>query len=423
VTTERPLLELKWLDPADVEANPRNWREHPPSQAHALSSSLDTVGWAGAALFNKRTGRLVDGHLRQKQAKDRGELLPVLVGEWSEAQEAYILATLDPIAAAARVNETALDNLLAEIGAAVKSGDLTADLGHLDDLLRDLQRTPAPPTSGLLPDADPDKIPETAPARCEAGDLWALGEHRLLCGDSTRAEDVARLMDGEHAEVLWTDPPYGVSYVGKTAAALTIENDEAADIPDLLQRAFAAADAVMAPGARVYLAAPAGPLNLTFRLCFQSAGWRFHEGLVWVKSAMVLGHSDYHLMHEDILYGWKPGEGRVGRGNHPGTRWYGDHAQTSVFQVDKPSRSAEHPTMKPVALITPMLENSSKPGDVVLDSFGGSGSTLMACEEIGRKARLAEVALEYCDVILARYEAATGKTATILSRVNEPAVA
>jgi DNA modification methylase len=140
-------------------------------------------------------------------------------------------------------------------------------------------------------------------------------------------------------------------------------------------------------------------------VAFMAVGWKLHQELTWVKNSMVLGHSDYHYRHEPILYGYKVGKGRVGRGNHAGSKWYGDHSQTSVFEVDKPPRSSEHPTMKPVALITPMLLNSSKPGDTVLDVFGGSGSTLIAAEMLGRSACLMEIDPRYCDVIRRRYEA------------------
>lgn len=169
-------LELKWLDPSDLEPNERNWREHPAPQSHALSASLDTVGWAGAALFNRTTGRLVDGHLRRKQAIDRGEQMPVLVGEWTPEQEAYILATLDPIAAAAEANTAKLDDLLQELNRAVSSGRLDADLSHLDDLLAELgAAAPTETGGGLLPGVDPDAVPEQVETRCRAGDLWGLG--------------------------------------------------------------------------------------------------------------------------------------------------------------------------------------------------------------------------------------------------------
>lgn len=207
--------------------------------------------------------------------------------------------------------------------------------------------------------------------------------------------------------MLWTDPPYGVDYVGKTKDALTIQNDTG-DIEGFLLAVFGACDAVLAPGARFYVACPAVQRGTQFRLAVNGAGWTLHQTLVWVKDSMVLGHSDYHYRHEDILYGWKPGPGRIGRGAHEGTRWYGDHSQTSVFEVPRPKRNAEHPTMKPVELVTRCLANSARRGDVILDTFGGSGTTLLAAEAQGLDARLMEVDPRYCDVIVARWEAHTG---------------
>lgn len=262
--------------------------------------------------------------------------------------------------------------------------------------------------------------PDVAPALPDTpasvpGEVYELGAHRLVCGDAADPEVLALLMRGEIAELMWTDPPYGVNYVGGTADALTLTNDDAAGLPALLRNCFGAVDSVLEPGGRFYVAAPGGPRGTDFRLAIADVGWVFHQSLVWAKDQFVLGHSDYHFQHEDILhgwkpehedvlYGWKPGAGRVGRGNHPGSRWYGGNACTSVFCVDRPRSSGEHPTMKPVALIGQHLRNSSRDGDVVLDPFAGSGSTLIAAEQEGRVARCVEIDPRYCDVIRARYE-------------------
>jgi DNA modification methylase len=410
-------LELKWLDPADVEGNPKNWREHPPAQAHALSSSLDTVGWAGAALFNKRTGRLVDGHLRQKQAQDRGELLPVLVGDWSEAQESYILATLDPIAAAARVNETALDNLLAEINAAVKSGDLTADTGHLDDLLRDLQRTPAPPTSGLLPDADPDAVPETAPARCAAGDLWGLGGekgHRLLCGDATCAEDVARLLGGAKPLLMVTDPPYGVDYdpdwrndaadKGLIAHAASrvglVANDDRIDWRE----------AWLLFSGDVFYCWHADRHASSVQASVEAAGFEIRCQIIWAKSRFAISRGHYNWQHEPCWYAVRKGAT---------ANWQGDHSQTTLWEITLDANvEGGHSTQKPAECMLRAIRNHE--GDVY-DPFLGSGTTLIAAESLGRRCYGLEIEPRYCDVILQRWETLTGRAATLLSRVNEPA--
>jgi site-specific DNA-methyltransferase (adenine-specific) len=193
-------------------------------------------------------------------------------------------------------------------------------------------------------------------------------------------------MVGTQAVCLWTDPPYGVAYTGKTADALTITGDGADGLGELLAGAFACLSGVL-----------------------DDAGWRFHQALVWVKDVFVLGHSDYHYRHEDILYGYLPGEGRSGRGDHAGTRWCGDHSQDTVLEIPRRRRSTEHPTTKPVELITRCLGNSAPIGGIVLDPFAGSGSTLIACCQTGRVARLCEIDPGYVDVIVRRWSQFTGQ--------------
>jgi len=172
---------------------------------------------------------------------------------------------------------------------------------------------------------------------------------------------------------------------------------------------FVSAGALLEPGSPFYVASPAGPMGSVFRGALESAGWRFHQCLVWVKDAFVLGHSDHHFRHEDILYGHLPGEGRPGRGRHQGSRWRGDNAQDTVFEVARPKRSETHPTMKPVELITAQLRNSIRPGEIVLDPFAGSGSTMIAAETLGARAFLVEIDAAYCDVIRQRYADYTGR--------------
>ena len=211
-------------------------------------------------------------------------------------------------------------------------------------------------------------------------------------------------MEGDQADMLLTDPPYGVDYTGKTKVRLTIQNDDPDGLPGLLDEALAAMDAVLRPGAPLYVFHPAGPQCVRFLEAFLGRGWRLRQGLVWAKDAMVLGHADYHYAHEGILYGFKPGQGRLGRG---GLGWYGDNRQTSVLSAPRPRAAREHPTMKPVELLTILLRNSSRRRELVLDPFAGSGSTLVACEHLGRRARLIELDPAYCDVIIARHDQLT----------------
>lgn len=228
----------------------------------------------------------------------------------------------------------------------------------------------------------------------EYGQLWEVGRHRILCGDSTKKEDVERLMGGEKADMVWTDPPYGVSYVGKTKDALTIENDELdeVELEKFLQVALGLAWDNTKQGGGWYVAAPAGPLHLAFAKVLHSLGvWR--QTLQWVKSSMVLGRSDYHYKNEPIFYGWKPGAAHL---------WNSDRTQTTVLEFDKPNRNEFHPTMKPVDLVTYCIGNSSKTGEIVLDCFNGSGTTLVASEMTQRCGRSMELDPKYVAVTLER---------------------
>jgi DNA modification methylase len=389
------VVELRRVPASKLHPDPKNWRRHPSAQAVALRALLAEVGWADACLVRQTEQGLVliDGHLRREVASDA--LVPVLVLDITESEAQTLLATLDPLAGMAVADPDALKALLAT--AVIPDAEL---LAHIEELLPDARRPGR---------CDPDEVPGLPKRSSVApGELWMMGEHRVLCGDATSREDLDKITAGSPADLLWTDPPYGVGYVGKTRDALTLSNDEASGVDHLLERAFEAIDAVLRPGSPLYVAHPAGALSVTFAQRFLGAGWRLHQSLVWVKDRMVLGHADYHYRHEPILYGYKPGPGRWGRG-HQG--WHGGNDQDSVLEAPRPSASRDHPTAKPVELIARCLSNSSAPGEVVLDPFAGSGSTLIACEQLGRVARLIEIDPRYCQVILDRWQAFTGKRA------------
>ena len=385
--------------PAELIPNPRNWRTHPAAQRAALGSVLDDIGWVQQVVVNRRTGRLVDGHLRVAMARDRNEPgIPVTYVDLSDEEEALVLATLDPVAAMATADVAVLESLLTEVAT---TSDSVRDL--LEAVARDAGVALDEPAEGL---SDPDEAP-AVPAEpvTERGDVWLLSRHRVLCGDATSRDDVARLMDGTPAGCMWTDPPYGVDYEGRTADALTLHNDDSATLPDLLKASFGVADAVLTDGTAIYVAHPAGPNAVVFASEFLAAGWYLHQSLVWVKNSLVLGHSDYHYRHEPLLYGWK-GTNR---------RWYAGRDQTSVFEVPRPKRSGEHPTMKPVELIEAHLRNSTRPHDAVFDPFLGSGSTLIAAERLGRRCAAVELDPRYVDVAVKRWEAHTGQQATLVA--------
>lgn len=385
--------------PDQLLTNPRNWRLHPKQQQEALTGLLDRVGWVQDVIVNQRTGHVVDGHLRVGIAISRGEKeIPVVYVDLSEEDEALVLASLDPLAAMAVADEDMLAELL---------GGIEAD-GALGEMLAELSGNSGPKQGRTHPDVVPNLPDEPTTKR---GDLWQLGGHRLLCGDATNDRDVARVLNGERAVMMWTDPPYGVSYVGKTKDALTIENDVDIGLDDLLESAFRGALQALEPGAPFYISRPAGPTGAVFLQKIIAVLGGYHEELQWVKDSMVLGHSDYHIQHETIVYGWVPGPGRSGRGKHEGSRWYGDNAQTSVMEVPRPKASQEHPTMKPVELIEIHLRNSSPQGGLIYEPFSGSGSTLLACERLGRRCCAIELNPAYVDVAIKRWEDFTGERA------------
>jgi len=266
-----------------------------------------------------------------------------------------------------------------------------------------------------IPDSEAftDSTSDPIDTRTQLGDIWQLGRHVLICGDSTDRETLERLRQAagiECADLLLTDPPYNVAYVGKTAEAMTIENDamDDASFAEFLNSAFQNADRLMRPGAAFYIW-HAETVGSGFRNACEVVGWQVRQCLVWVKNAFVLGRQDYHWQHEPCLYGWKDGAAHL---------WNSDRSQSTVLEFNRPLRNADHPTMKPIPLMTYLVQNSSKRDDWVLDPFLGSGSTLLACEEVGRRCLGVELSPVYCDVILRRWEDLTAQTAHRLESVT-----
>jgi DNA modification methylase len=289
----------------------------------------------------------------------------------------------------------ALAELLSELEDFEGTGYAEEDL---DELLDELDRD----RDGTREDTPP---PLPRKPKTKSGDLYILGRHRLLCADARERASYERLLEDKRIDLLWTDPPYGIDYEGKTAESLRIKGDCADGLVELLKDSFEALDTVLKRGARLYVCHPSGERAMPFLEAFLAQGWRLHQELVWVKDSFVLGHCDYHFQHESILYGSKPGRGRTGRG---GSGWYGDDAQASVLEVPRSKVSRAHPTMKPAELIEIALRNSSRRSHLILDPFAGSGSTLIAAERSGRSARVLELDPRYCDVIVERFEADTG---------------
>lgn len=395
------------------QVRPANPKRH---DLAALGESVAVSGFVTPLVLNESDGLLLEGHGRLAwllHVRDGGESVPDGVrvgggGEWlvpvvrgvhlaPDAARRFLVAANRTVELGGWDTD-ALVSLLQEIGGSEAGLSGTGfDEASLDELLASL-------ADEVMGGSDPDAAPAlgASPPRVSPGDLWALGEQRLWCGDAQDVMGVARLLGTERAAVMWTDPPYGVSYTG--GGGLTIANDDAAGVEALLRGAFAAADAVLAPGAALYVAHPAGALSLTFAQAFVDTGWCLHQTLVWVKDQFVLGHADYHYRHEPLLYGWKPGK----------HRWRGGRTQQSVFEVERPRQSREHPTMKPVALVEAQLRNSSVRGDLVFDPFVGSGTTLIACERLRRRCAAVEVDPRYADVVLTRWERITGGEAVKL---------
>lgn len=252
-----------------------------------------------------------------------------------------------------------------------------------------------------IDEIEPPEPPDVPVAK--VGDIWLLGRHRLMCGDSTDAACVEQLMDGALADMLLTDPPYGVDYTGKTKEQLKIENDrrEEEDFITFLTDAFTAADSVMKPGAVFYIW-HADSKAYVFRAACHATGLEVRQVLIWVKNSMVMGRQDYQWKHEPCLYGWKGGAGHL---------WASDRKQTTIMEFDRPTKSVEHPTMKPVALFDYQMQNNTKGGDIVLDLFSGSGTTIIAAEQNGRTAYAMELDPRFVDVAVQRWETLTGEKA------------
>ena len=254
---------------------------------------------------------------------------------------------------------------------------------------------------------DDYEVNPPAQPKSKRGDIYVLGRHRLMCGDSTSEDDVQALVGSTQIDMLLTDPPYGVDYTGKTADALKIENDAQTDedLEIFLSSAFRGADAVMKPGAAFYIW-HADSKGGIFRMACQEVGWEVRQVLIWAKNSLVLGRQDYQWQHEPCLYGWKGGAAH---------KWTSDRKQSTLLNFDRPTKNKEHPTMKPVPLFDYLIKNNSEVGDDILGLFAGSGTLAIACEQNGRNAYMMEYDPKYVDVIIDRWERLTGKKAVLIN--------
>lgn len=395
-------MNIEKIDISVLIPYARNARTHSDEQIAQIAGSIKEFGFNNPVLIDKDNG-VIAGHGRLAAARKLGlkEVPCIRLEHLTETQrKAYILAD-NRIALNSGWEAELLSLELSELlDGGVNLESLGFDADEIDALLNKIE-----PTEGLTDEDATPEVPEEPVTK--PGDVWILGKHRLMCGDSTSIQALEALCQDRAVDMWLTDPPYNVAYEGKTKDALKIQNDSMDDeqFRQFLRDSYVAADAVMKPGAVFYIW-HADSEGYNFRGAAQDAGWKVRQCLIWKKQTMVMGRQDYHWKHEPCLYGWKDGAGHL---------WAADRKQTTILEFDRPSRNAEHPTMKPVALFEYQLLNNTKGGDIVLDSFGGSGTTLIAAEKNGRIARLMELDAKYCDVIVKRWQDFTGKQATLES--------
>ena len=371
-----------------------------------MCSSIREFGFKVPVLA-RGDGEVVDGHLRLKAARKLGSwpggdttTIPVLLcDEWTPAQVRAFRLMVNRSVSWADWDEELLALELQELNAA----DFDLSLTGFDD--EELARLLADQDAGMgLIDEDAVPTLEETPVSA-TGDLWILGSHRLLVGDATQYPSVARLMDGETADFVFTDPPYNVDYEGYTEDRLTIQGDRMPpeQFCRFLEITFANYRQIMKAGASLYVCHPSS-WQREFQNALEAAGFEVRCQIIWAKNTFAWGFGRYKFRHEPIFYAHVAGQ------KDP---WYGDKSQSTLWEENKPAANRLHPTMKPVELIERALLNSSKAGDMVVDLFGGSGSTLIACERRNRKARLMELDPRYADVICRRFQEFTGKPAVL----------
>ena len=434
-------------DAASLVPNPRNPNRHPKRQIELLAKIIESQGWRQPVTVSNRSGFIVRGHGRLEAALLIGCKVPVERQDYeSEAEEWADLVADNRIAELASIDNDELAKLLSDLDGLDIDMELTGYSGKaLDNLLADI-RTHEVTDDGFDAAEAAKSIKEPTSKR---GDIWILGRHRLMCGDSTIESDMARLMDGRRAAMVFTDPPYNVDYQGGSAKRLKIKNDNmtAEAFKAFLTEAFINLHHSAEDGAAIYIC-HADSAGNEFREAMAASGWSLKQCLIWVKNQFTLGRQDYQWQHEPILYGWREGEAHRFFGGRKqstviedspivlqeqedatlicvtiGTEQVvirakeaeivsrADDSVMSIWRFEKPVRNGEHPTMKPIPLCARAIQNSSTEGEIVLDGFGGSGSTLIAAEQTGRSCYMMECDPVYADVIIKRWEEFTGQKA------------
>ncbi len=377
-------LKTELLIPADY--NPRKDLKPGDPEYEKLKRSIEQFGYVEPVIWNKTTSHVVGGHQRLKVLLDMGITeVECVVIEMNEEKEKALNIALNKISGDWDKDKLML--LIADLQGADFDVSLTGfEPAELDALFKDSLK------DGIHEDDFDVDAELKKPALTKQGDVWKLGQHRLVCGDSTKAETFTLLMDGKAANLVVTDPPYNVNYEG-TAGKIKNDNMGNEAFYDFLLEAFTNTETAMAKDASIYVF-HADTEGLNFRKAFSEAGFYLSGTCIWKKQSLVFGRSPYQWQHEPVLFGWK----KSGKHN-----WYADRKQTTIWEFEKPKKNADHPTMKPVALVAYPILNSSLSNCIVLDPFGGSGSTLIACEQTDRICYTIELDEKYCDVIVKRY--------------------
>jgi DNA modification methylase len=394
-------LQIAWRPLGELIPYARNPRTHSDAQVAQIAASIREFGWTNPVLVDGENG-IIAGHGRVLAARKLGlaNVPAIELVHMSEAQKrAHVLAD-NQLALNAGWDEELLRLELADLK------DLGVDLGLIGFGAGELERLLAGEgRAGLTEDDEAPALPEQAVTK--PGDLWILGEHRLLCGDATEQAAVERVLGGQLADMTFTDPPYNVDYGSSAKDKLRgksrkiLNDDLGAGFEAFLYDACV--NILSVTKGAVYICMSSSELH-TLQTAFAAAGGHWSTFVIWAKSTFTLGRADYQRQYEPILYGWPAGHDRY---------WCGARDQGDVWFVDKPSKNDLHPTMKPVALVERAVRNSSKSRDIVLDCFAGSGSTLITCEKAGRQARLVELDPKYCDVIVRRWQEWTGEVAAL----------
>jgi len=385
------ITDFRRVPASQLIPNPLNWRRHPAAQQDALKGVLDEIGFADAVIARETPVglELIDGHLRADVMGD--DEVPVLVVDLNADEALQLLLTLDPLAMMAEKDDDAVAALLAQV-----SFEDEAVLSMLESL----DMSAPPPPRPVVDDPGPrlDIVGELAEKWGAAtGQLWEIGPHRLLCGDITDPATLQRLCGDTVATMAWSDPPYGVDY-GQHAnekwgkhAPITNDALPPLKLAEFWQKAYT--NLAKHVSGDLYIASPSGPLLRLLDNTIEETPWERHQWLTWVKDRLVLGRSNYHYRHEQIWYGWL---------KKSKSSWAGGRNKDSVMEVPRPSRSDEHPTMKPVELVAQMLNNSCSRGDVVIDPFIGSGTTMVAAEQSERVCYGTEIEPGYVAVAIER---------------------